>query len=507
MTLVKRMEFLQIELATERKHINYISQEVLFMKGPMQPEGVSKETIMKEIFEFTGGDVDWQSGKVLTGLYDPGKEAHELAVEAYTSFLPQNALYVNMYPSIGKLEKDIVASMTELLRGDEEVVGNVTSGGTESILMAIKTARDWARENRPEVKDPEMVLPISAHPAFLKAAHYFGLRVVQTELELNEYRADVASFEKSLSDNTIVAVGSAPNFSHGSIDPIREMSSLAAKRNILFHVDGCVGGIYLSILRRMGEPLQDFDFSLPGVTSISADLHKYGYTPKNASVILYRNRDLRKHAWFVCSSTTEYVVINPTAQSSRTGGPFAAAWAILRYLGEEGFREIVSSSQQATRIMIEGINEIEGIELLGKPDMCMFTMASDEVNIFEVDDEMSELGWKMIPQFACGGSPPNLHVSLSHANVPHADKFVSDLKGVVEKLRREGSSVNTAELNAIVDEVADKPIEEIMGAVIPHIGLSGMELPNQMAPLNTVLSRLSAEKRDQLLTLYFNMTG
>jgi len=476
------------------------------MNGAMQQKGFSREEVVKELNNFTEKDVDWRTGKVMTGLYDPGKDAHDLAVQAYTSFLPQNALYVNMYPSIGKLEKDVVTSIAELLRGDDEVVGNMTSGGTESILMAIKTARDWARENRPQIKEPEMVLPVSAHPAFLKAAQYFGLKVVQTELDLNDYRADLQSFKNALSDNTVVAVGSAPNFSHGSIDPIKEMSEMAAEKNILFHVDGCVGGIYLSILRRMGEALREFDFSLPGVTSISADLHKYGYTPKNASVILYRNRDLRKHAWFVCSSTTEYVVINPTAQSTRTGGPFAAAWAMLRFLGEEGFQEIVRSSQEATKVMIEGINEIEGIEVLGEPDMCMFTMASDQVNVFEVDDEMGLLGWKMIPQFACGGSPANLHISLSHANVPYVEKYLDDLKDIVEKLLREGSSVNTEELNTLVDEVADRPVEEIMGAVIPHIGLTGMELPERMAPLNTVLSRLPAEKRDQLLTLYFNMT-
>ena len=476
------------------------------MDGAMLSKGVSHEEVVAELMNFTEKDVDWRTGRIMTGLYDPGRDAHNLAVEAYTRFLPQNALYVNMYPSIGKLEKDVVTSIAELLRADDEVVGNMTSGGTESILMAVKTVRDWARENRPQIGEPEMVLPVSAHPAFLKAAHYFGLSVKQTGLDLSDYRADLSSYREALGDNTIIAVGSAPNFSHGSIDPIREMAALAAEKNILFHVDGCVGGIYLSIMRRMGEELRDFDFSVPGVTSISVDLHKYGYTPKNASVILYQNRDLRKHAWFVCSSTTEYVVINPTAQSTRTGGPFAAAWAMLRYLGEEGFQDIVRSSQEATKLLLDGIAGIEGIDVIGKPDMCMFTMASEEVNVFEVDDELGLRGWKMIPQFACGGSPPNLHVSLSQANVPHAGQFVKDLKEVVETLRSKGSAVNTEELYAIVDEVAEQPLEVIMAAIIPHIGLSGMDLPEKMAPLNTVLSRLPAGKRDQLLTFFFNMT-
>lgn len=475
------------------------------MGGAMLPKGVSRELVIEELIGYTGKDVDWRTGRVLSGLYDPGKDAHELSIEAYTRFLAQNALYFNMYPSIGNLERDVVASLAELLRADDEVVGNITSGGTESILLAVKAARDWARENRPEVKEPEIVLPVSAHPAFIKGAQYFGLTVKQTDLDLSEFRADITSFRDALSNNTIIAVGSAPNFSHGSIDPIREMAELAGERNILFHVDGCVGGIYLSIMRRMGEKLADFDFSVPGVTSFSVDLHKYGYAPKNASAILYRNRELRKHAWFVCSSTTAYVVINPTAQSSRSGGPVAAAWSILRYFGEDGYQNIVRTSQEATKQMLEGIAEIEGIEVLGRPDMCMFTLASRDVNIFEVDDELNLRGWKMVPQFACGGSPANLHVSLTQANVPHAGFFVDDLKEVVGTLRREGSKVNTGELTSIVEGVADQPVEEIMAAVIPHIGLSGMDLPERMAPLNTVLNLLPAGKRDQLLTFFFNM--
>ncbi len=473
--------------------------------GALQEKGISKENVLEEMKLFTENDVNWRTGKVLTGLYDPGENAHDLAVEAYTRFLPQNALYMNMYPSIGKIEKEVVASLAELLRADDEVVGNMTSGGTESIMMAIKTARDWARVNRPEIKEPEMVLPVSAHPAFLKAAHYFNVKPIQTDIELNEYRADLETFEKALGPNTIIGVGSAPNFSHGSIDPITEMAALAKERGILFHVDGCVGGIYLSIMRRMGEEVRTFDFSVPGVTSISADLHKYGYTPKNASVILYRNRDLRKYAWFVCSSTTEYVVINATTQSSKTGGPVAAAWAMLRFLGEEGFQDIVQRSQKATAKLLKGIKEIDGIEVLGSPDMCMFTIASESYNVFEIDDKMREKGWHMIPQFACGGSPPNLHVSLTQANVPHADKFLTNLNEVIEDLHQNGSSIKREIFVNAIEEVKGKPVEEVMMAIIPLIGLTGMDLPEQMGPLNTALDLLPADLRDQMLTLFFNM--
>jgi sphinganine-1-phosphate aldolase len=475
--------------------------------GALLPKGVPAAQVLEELAGYTKQDVNWRTGKVLTGLYDPGAEAHAVAVEAYTRFLPQNALYVNMYPSIGKMEKEVVASVAELLRADDDIVGNITSGGTESIQMAVKTARDWAKANRPNITTPEMVLPVTAHPAFLKAAHYFGVKVVQTAAELNEYRADLSSFEKALNENTIIAVGSAPNFSHGSIDPIAEMADLASKRNILFHVDGCVGGIYMSVMRRMGYELCDFDFSVPGVTSISADLHKYGYAPKNASVILYRNRDLRKHAWFVCSSTTEYVVINSTTQSSRTGGPIAASWAIMRFMGEEGFQDIVRRSQGATEKMLTAIAKIDGIEVLGKPDMCMFTIASDEVNVFEIDDEMGQRGWHMIAQFACGGSPANLHVSLTQANVPHTETFIRDLKEVVAELRKKGPGVDQEEMARIVKEASVKSADEAMFDIIPVIGLTGMDLPERMAPLNTVLNLFPAELRDEMLTMFFNMTA
>jgi glutamate/tyrosine decarboxylase-like PLP-dependent enzyme len=284
------------------------------------------------------------------------------------------------------------------------------------------------------------------------------------------------------------------------------MAAIARERGALFHVDGCVGGIYLSVLRRMGESVRDFDFSLPGVTSISADLHKYGYAPKNASVLVYRNRDLRSHAWFVCSSTTEYAVINPTVQSSRTGGPIAAAWAVMRLLGEEGFQRIVRESQAATRRMIEEVAALGSVIVLGDPDMCMFTLASDDLNVFEIDDEMRARGWRLLPQFACGGGPANLHVSVSYANCAHVDSFLADLRDIVTRLRARGPAFDAAELRRVADEVADQPLDEILGRIAPLAGLEGTELPGRMARLNTILDALPATRRDPLLTAYVNLT-
>lgn len=472
----------------------------------MRFEGASARQVLAELDAFTGGDADWRTGRVLTGLYDAGGDAHAVAVEAYTRFLAQNALYINMYPSLGKLESEVVASVAELLRGDGNVAGNITSGGTESILLAVKTARDWSRANRPRITAPQIVLPVTAHPAFHKAAHYLGLEVVVTPVDHTGFRADIDAFAAAMGSNAILGVGSAPNFSHGTIDPIAAMAAIAHERGALFHVDGCVGGIYLSILRRMGEPVRDFDFSLPGVTSISADLHKYGYAPKNASVLLYRNRDLRGYAWFVCSSTTEYAVINPTVQSSRTGGPIAAAWAVMRLLGEEGFQRIVKESQAATRRMREEIAALGSVMVLGDPDMCMFTLASADLNVFELDDEMQARGWRLLPQFACGGGPANLHVSVSYANCAHVESFLADLRDVVTRLHQRGPAFDAAELRRVASEVADQPLDEILGRIAPLAGLEGAELPSRMARLNTILDALPATRRDQLLTAYVNLT-
>jgi sphinganine-1-phosphate aldolase len=476
------------------------------MTVALQPKGTEVDEVLAELSRRSEGDVDWRRGRVLTGLYDPGETTYRLAVEAYTRFLTQNALYINMYPSLGQMEQEVVRSVAGLLGGGDEVAGNVTSGGTESILMAVKASRDHARFHRPEVSKPEIVLPVTAHPAFHKAAHYLGLAVSVIPVDLQGYRADVEALRAAITPNTILIVGSAPNFSHGTIDPIAEMASVARERGTLFHVDACVGGLYLPFLRRLGETVRDFDFSVAGVTSMSADLHKYGYSPKNASVVLYHSRDLRRHAFFVCSGTTEYAVINPTAQSSRTGGPIAAAWAVLRHLGEEGFERITRATHDATRRMLDALARIDGITVLGDPEMCMFTLGSDDINVFELDDEMRLRGWNMIPQFACGGSPGNLHVSVSSSNVDHVDRFITDLTEVVAELCSREPAVDRAALTEAVAAMEGKPMEAIFGQLAPLAGLTGEGLPERMAALNTMLDLLPASVRDELLTVYVNMT-
>lgn len=476
--------------------------------GVLRRTGADPEAVLSELEALAIGDVDWSDGRLMSGIYDPGDTAHELAAEAYRRFLAPNALYINLYPSAARMERDILDSVIELLRGDDGVAGSLTTGGTESIMLAVKAARDHARVHRPGITRPNVVLPVTAHPAFHKAAHYLGLEVIMTPVDTTGFRADPDAFASALNPDTVLGVGSAPNFSHGTIDPIGSMAAAAAERGVLFHVDACVGGIYLSVLRRMGgmgREVPDFDFSVPGVTSISTDLHKYGYAPKNASLVMYRDRELRQHAMFVCSATTEYAVINPTVLSSRSAGPVAAAWAVMRHLGEEGYERIVGETHRATGRVLAAIADIDGIEVLADPEIAMFTLASDEINVFELDDAMKDRGWTLLPQFACGGGPANLHVSITWTNLPHMEQFVDDLATAVGELRDTGPAVDRSAIEAAVAELEGAPLDHKMLSLAGLAGITGDGVPERMAALNTILDLLESGERDQILATFVNL--
>ncbi|HRI89132.1 MAG TPA: aspartate aminotransferase family protein, partial [Candidatus Hydrogenedentes bacterium] len=346
--------------------------------------GRSKDEILQLLASFKQRDLAWQSGRVLAYTYDPGKEADDVTKASYLMYLSENALDPTAYPSLVKLETDVVRMLINLVRGDDQVVGNLTSGGTESILLAIKTARDHARATKPHIKHPEFIVPRTAHSAFHKAAAYFDVKLVVAPFDPVTYRADVNAMRGLINENTILLVGSAPGYAHGVIDPIEDIAALAQEKGLLCHVDGCVGGIHLSFMRRMGYNLPAFDFSVPGVTSMSADMHKYGYSAKGASVVMYRNKSLRRHQIFACAASTTYALINPTILSTKSGGPMAAAWAMLNYQGESGYRAIVQSVMDTTKRMIAGIREIPGLRVLGEPHMCMYSIASDDFNIYEL---------------------------------------------------------------------------------------------------------------------------
>lgn len=467
-------------------------------------KGLPRDKILHALESFKQNDLAWRSGRVLAYTFDPGKGAEEVTRAAYAMYLSENALDPTSFPSLVKLETDVVRMIVNLVRGDASVVGNMTSGGTESILLAVKTARDWARAHRPHIKQPEFVVPRTAHSAFHKAAAYFDLKIVVSPVDPNTFRADVDAMQSLITGNTVLLVGSAPGYAHGVIDPISEIAAIAHERGLLCHVDACVGGIHLSFMRRMGCELPDFDFSVPGVTSMSADMHKYGYSAKGASAVMYRNKELRRHQFFACAASTTYALINPTILSTKSGGPMAGAWAILHFLGEEGYRRIVREVMEATTRMVDGVNRIDGIRVLGKPDMCMFSIASDEFNVYQLADEMKARGWYLQPQFSIDGLPANLHITVNQNSIAVVDDFLAALKDAVTAVKADPNPVDANEIRGHIEALLAQQGDASLKDLAAMVGIDGTKLPQKMALLNTILDIIPDNLTEEVLIDFLN---
>lgn len=394
-------------------------------------KGTPKSEILSAMASLREKDVQWKEGRVFSLVYYAGEEIADVLKEASALFFSENGLNPTAFPSLRQLEVEVVAMSASLLGADGAAVGNMTSGGTEGILLAVKSAKEWARAHRPEIREPEMILPFSAHPAFEKAAHYFDVRVVHVPLGA-DFRADVAAARAAITPNTILMVGSAPSYPFGVVDPIRELAAIAGERGILFHVDACVGGFMLPFVRRLGYPVPDFDLSVPGVTSITADLHKYGYCVKGASVLLYRNAALRRGQYFAYTDWPGGVYASSTMAGTRPAGPIASAWAVMHYLGEEGYLALAALVMDTALRIRAGVDAIPGLKVLGQPDMSMMAVASDALNIYDVGDEMAVRGWHLDRQ----QFPPSLHMTVMPVHAETADAFLRDLAESVEAARR-----------------------------------------------------------------------
>ncbi len=467
-------------------------------------QGLSKEEVLNTLEAFKSRDMDWKAGKVWCYVYNPGEDPAEVTRAAYLSFLSENGLDPTVFPSMLKLETDVVRAMIDLLRGDSNAVGHLTTGGTESIMLAVKTARDKAHAEHPEITQPEMVLPRTAHAAFHKAAHYLSVKPVVVDIDPQTFKVRAEDMRAAITPNTILLVASAPSYSQGGIDPIAEISKIAQEKNLLFHVDACVGGLHLSFMRKLGYDVPDFDFTVPGVTSISTDLHKYGYAAKGCSVVMYRSKDIRKYQIFACTETTGYTLINPTMLSSKTGGPMAGAWAILNFLGEEGYKRIVKEVQEAARRLIDGINAMDDLQVLGEPVMCMFSFKSDTLNVYQLADEMSKRGWYIQGQFSTPLTPCNLHISVNQGTIHNVDALLKDLCECVEIVKR-STPIDSEAIRTMVGAALQSPDPEMaLGQLAAGAGLAGTELPTEMAFINEVLDALPDELCNAFLINYFN---
>jgi len=384
--------------------------------------------------EATAEDVkDWEQRLVAGMTFPAGEDVVEVAKEAYLRFFKTNALYATRFKSLARFEREIVEMTADLLHG-ERAVGAITAGGTESNLLAVKSARDRARELHPKISAPEVVLPASAHPSLFKAAQYFGLRALRTPLG-NDLQLDLDAYRAAITDNTVLLVGSAPSLTLGMVEPIEEMAGVAAERDIGFHVDACVGGYFLPFAEKLGHPVRRFDFRVPGVTTISADLHKYGYTAKGASTLLSRDPDVFRHQVFRYGAPerSDDWYVTPTMAGTRPGGAIAAAWAVMRYLGEEGYLRLVEKALRYMRRFTNGINAIAGLEVMGEPAMTVFGYTSRTLDVFAIADGLEQRGWLVTRD-----TWPVRAIRFMQApgHEPYIDRYLADLAEVAELVRR-----------------------------------------------------------------------
>ncbi|MFX0034830.1 MAG: pyridoxal phosphate-dependent decarboxylase family protein [Candidatus Hermodarchaeota archaeon] len=399
--------------------------------------GILPDDVLKEMEEISRDDINWRDGKVWSLVYHANDEHYEMLKKAYTMFFSKNALSPIAFPSLKKFETEVVSMAVDLFNGDKRCCGSMTSGGTESILMAIKTYRDWAEEKFPNIKEPEMVLPSSAHPAFDKGADYFKVKSIRVPVNNKTHRADIEAMEDAITKNTVFLVGSACDFPRGIVDPISELGEIAKERNIGLHVDACLGGFMLPFVKKLGYEVPNFDFSVPGVTSISADVHKYGYGAKGASTILYRKERIWKHQFSVYTDWSGGVYISPSMRGTRPGGAIAAAWAAMKHLGMDGYLNLAKVVMDASRKLIDGIIQIPELYIIGEPVMSVFSFTSDKIDIYHLGDILDKKGWHLDRiQF-----PNALHMMVNPHHASVVDIFLKDLREAVnEVIKNPGKS-------------------------------------------------------------------
>jgi glutamate/tyrosine decarboxylase-like PLP-dependent enzyme len=397
--------------------------------------GRARDEVLTELASRKANDAHHHEGRVFSLVYHGGDDIDQLLREATSLYLFENALNPQVFPSLRSLQADVVAITASLLGGDQvddALAGFMSSGGTESILMAVLAAKEQAAAER-GVSRPNMVLPISAHAAFDKAAHYFGIEPRRTPV-LADFRADLDAMSGAIDDQTVLVVGSAPQYPQGVVDPIPEIAGMTADRGINCHVDACMGGFVLPFLERLGRFSKPWDFRVPGVTSMSADLHKYGYAAKGASVTMYRSSAYRRYQTFVFDGWLGGMYGSPGVAGSKPANPIAAAWAVLQYLGEDGYLRLTAAAHDAATRLAAGVRAIPGLATVGDPEMTLVAIggAPDAgVDIFKVSELLYARGW-----FCDRQTPPDsLHCTCTATHTPAiVAELLADLRAAVEEV-------------------------------------------------------------------------
>ena len=397
--------------------------------------GRSHDEVLQQLRDYGRDDPAYKDARLWSLVYwlDP---AHDrFLTEAYRAFSSANGLNPSAFKSLKRFESEIVAAAARLQHGGPETCGVVTSGGTESCLLAVKTYRDLARAAR-RVRKPQMIVPTTAHVAWFKASEYFDVELRLLPLD-DKLHADVSKLEAMVNRDTVMILGSAPEYPHGSIDPIAAMGEIALRHGVPLHVDACVGGFILPFMEMNGVALPPWDYRVPGVTSISADLHKYGFAAKGASTLTYRNLALMKHQMFVQADWPGGVFASPALLGTRPGGAYAAAWAALQHFGIDGYRDLAARTQQAFERMRTGIEAMPELRVLGEPlgPLLAYGSATPDLNIFAVGDQLDAKGWLVNRlQF-----PDGLHAMITAQHLQVIDDYLRDLREAVATVKADPS--------------------------------------------------------------------
>jgi len=406
--------------------------------------------VLDDLAGMRADDVDWRAGRCFGLVFHAGEEVEEVARAASVMYLEENGLNPLAFPSLGRMQQEVVEMATGMFHGYDDgrqAAGFMTSGGTESLLLAVEAARNRGRDER-GIAEPEMVVARSAHAAFHKAGGYFGVKVNVVPVR-DDWRVDVDAMAAAVNDRTVLVVGSAPQYPQGVIDPIPEIAALASERGVNCHVDACMGGFVLPFMEDLDHDVPPWDFRVDGVTSISADVHKLGYAPKGASVLIHRDVTLRNHHVFVFDDWLGGFYASSGLAGSKPAGPIAAAWAVMNVIGRDGYRRLTATTIDAARRMITGVRSVPGLTVLGEPQaQCVAISAADPsaVDVFAVMDELATSGWHLDRQ----KPPDSLHATVSAGTAPAVDGFVADLRAAVETVgerRTEDRSTNYAPID------------------------------------------------------------
>ncbi|KAI4813251.1 hypothetical protein KUCAC02_024589 [Chaenocephalus aceratus] len=415
--LNKALDDMSASLCTLKEGMSYTKQ--------LPSKGLSQSQVLDMIREYeTLSEVKWENGCVSGTVYWGDESLTNLLVKVYGDFAWSNPLHPDIFPGVRKMEAEVVRMSCTLFHGGPNSCGAVTSGGTESILMACKAYRDMAYDRG--IKYPEIVAPLSVHAAFDKAAHYFRMKLVHVPLDKKTMKVDVKAMRRAINKNTAMLVCSAPQFPHGIIDPIEEVAKLALRYSLPLHVDACLGGFLIVFMAKAGYPLAPYDFRVKGVTSISADTHKYGYAPKGSSVILYSDKKYRHYQYFVAPDWQGGIYASPSVAGSRPGGIIAACWATMMHIGEDGYIDATKKIISTARKIKTEISKIKGVFVFGDPEVSVVAIGSDEFDIFRLSNALTTKGWNLNSlQY-----PSSIHIccTVLHTQKGVADQFVHDVK-------------------------------------------------------------------------------